>query len=78
MNAVADAMKVTYQNLRDALREQLRERIEAAARLRCAEHGRPVAALTIHGRENGWFDPVWITCCATLEAQALAIVKTRC
>lgn len=78
MSATAEAMKITYRELPVTLRERLRERLERAAQLRCAEHGQPVVAVTIHGRENGWFDPVWTTCCATLETQAVAIVKSRC
>ena len=30
------------------------------------------------GRENGWFDATWTTCCEGLTHQALAIVKERC
>lgn len=71
-------MKITYRELSVTLRERLRERLERAAQLRCAEHGQPVVAVTIHGRENGWFDSVWTTCCAVLERQAGAIVKGRC
>lgn len=71
-------MKITYRQLDDSLRERLRERFERAAELRCAEHGQPVVAVTIHGRENGWFDSVWTTCCAALETQAGAILKGRC
>jgi 2-keto-3-deoxy-galactonokinase len=71
-------MKITFQGLTDALRERLRERLTHAARLRCAEHGQPVVAVTIHGRENGWFDSVWTTCCTSLETQAATIVKGRC
>jgi hypothetical protein len=73
-----EAMQITYRQLTDAVRERLRERLERAAWLRCAEHGQPVVAVTIHGRENGWFDSVWTTCCAALETQAGAIVKGRC
>lgn len=75
---MSEAMQVTYRELTNALRERLRERLERAAELRCAEHGQPVVAVTIHGRENGWFDSVWITCCAALETEAMAIVKVRC
>jgi hypothetical protein len=46
--------------------------------LLCPEHGQPVVAVTIHGRENGWFDTSWVACCASLEQQAGAIVKDRC
>ncbi len=78
MNAFTDAMKITYREVADTLRERLRQRLEGAARLRCAEHGQPVVAVTIHGRENGWFDSVWTTCCTLLETEARAIVKVRC
>ncbi|HKO57970.1 MAG TPA: hypothetical protein VJ276_19035 [Thermoanaerobaculia bacterium] len=78
MSALGEAMEITYRQLADTLRERLRERLERAARLRCAEHGQPVVAVTIHGRENGWFDSVWTTCCSALETQAGAIVKRRC
>ena len=71
-------MKITYRELSVALRERLEERLERAAQLRCAEHGQPVVAVTINGRENGWFDSVWTTCCPLLEEQAGAIVKNRC
>jgi hypothetical protein len=60
-----------------ALRERLRERLDRVADLRCAEHGESVAAVTIHGRENGWFDSRWTACCETLEREAVAIVKDR-
>jgi hypothetical protein len=75
---MAEAMKITYRQFSDTWREQLRERLEHAAQLRCAEHGQPVVAVTIYGRENGWFDSVWTTCCTTLETRAGAIVKGRC
>ncbi|HEY2325053.1 MAG TPA: hypothetical protein VGJ82_19505 [Thermoanaerobaculia bacterium] len=71
-------MDITYREFSIALRERLRERLDRAAQLRCAEHGQPVVAVTINGRENGWFDPVWTTCCDVLETQAGAIVKNRC
>jgi len=77
MNGI-EAMKITYRELSVTLRERLRERLERAAQLRCAEHGQPVVAVTIHGRENGWFDSVWTTCCTSLETQAGGIVKSRC
>jgi hypothetical protein len=63
---------------RPTLGERLRERLDHAAMLRCSEHDQPITAVTIHGRENGWFDSNWITCCETLERQAVAIVKERC
>ena len=73
-----DAMTITIKDIGLAPRERLRERLERAARLRCEEHGLPVVAVTIHGRENGWFDARWTTCCEGLERQAAAIVKDRC
>lgn len=71
-------MKVTFRQLTDGCRERLRDRLDHAARLRCDDHGEAVAAVTIHGRENGWFDSVWTTCCASLETRAATIVKARC
>ena len=63
---------------RSVLREKLRERLDRAAALRCAEHDQPVVAVTIYGRENGWFDTRWTTCCEDLQQKAAAIVKERC
>jgi len=71
-------MKVTVRDREAFLRERLSDRLDHAARLRCAEHGEPVVAVTIHARENGWFDATWITCCEKLQQQAVAIVKERC
>ena len=71
-------MKVTVRDREAFLRERLSDRLDHAARLRCPEHGEPVVAVTIHARENGWFDATWITCCETLQQQAVAIVKERC
>jgi hypothetical protein len=72
-------MKITIEDRgRPTLRERLRERLDRAARLRCPEHDQPVVAVAIHGRENGWFDSTWTTCCEALEQQAAAIVKARC
>lgn len=78
MNATAETMKISYRERAEGLRERLRERLERAAQLRCVEHDQPVVAVTIHGRENGWFDSVWTTCCTALESRADAIVKERC
>ena len=78
MTTMSEPMQITFRELTGALRERLRERLDHAARLRCDEHGGAVAAVTIHGRENGWFDSVWTTCCASLETQAATIVKARC
>ena len=69
-------MKITIDDR--GLRERLRPRLEQAALLRCEEHGVPVQAVTIHNRENGWFDPMWDTCCDALQRRAAAIVKDRC
>ena len=71
-------MQITIADRELRLRERLRDRLELAARLRCAEHGQQVIAVSIHGRENGWFDSVWVTCCEGLERQAAGIVKERC
>lgn len=78
MKAMSEAMEVTFRELTVTLRDRLHERLAHAARLRCPEHGQPVVAVTIHGRENGWFDSVWTTCCASLETRAATIVKGRC
>ena len=72
-----DAMKITVADTEMRLRERLRERLDRAAQLRCDEHGQPVVSVTIYGRENGWFDARWTTCCESLEKQAVAIVKDR-
>ena len=71
-------MRITIEDLGPSLRERLRERLESAGRLRCVEHEQGVIAVTLHGRENGWFDSRWTTCCEGLERQAAAIVKERC
>jgi hypothetical protein len=71
-------MKITIRDREVFLRERLSDRLDHAALLRCVEHGEPVIAVTIHARENGWFDATWITCCETLQQQAVAIVKERC
>ncbi len=71
-------MKITIEDRGVALGDRLKGRLELAARLRCAEHGQPVAAVVIHGQEHGWFDSRWTTCCEGLERQAMAIVKERC
>lgn len=78
MSATADPMRITIEDRELRLREKLRERLDRAAGLRCAEHGQPVIAVAIHARENGWFDSRWTTCCEGLEQQAVAIVKERC
>lgn len=71
-------MRVTVRDREAGLRERLSERLNRAAHLRCKEHNKSVEAVMIDGRENGWFDTTWITCCEDLERQAHAIVKQRC
>jgi hypothetical protein len=71
-------MTITIVDRALKVRDRLRERLEQASQLRCAVHGLPVVAVTIHGRENGWFDSRWTTCCESLRRQAVAIVKERC
>ncbi|HEX7152036.1 MAG TPA: hypothetical protein VF618_11160 [Thermoanaerobaculia bacterium] len=71
-------MQITIEDRGHSFRERLRERLDRAAALRCDEHGQPVTAVTIYGRENGWFDSMWTTCCERLQQQAAAIVKERC
>jgi hypothetical protein len=79
MNATThETMVITIKDLELPRRERLRERLERAARLRCTEHGQPPVGVAIFGRENGWFDSCWTTCCEGLEKQAVAIVKERC
>jgi hypothetical protein len=78
MRFTTGTTNVTIRDRGTALRERLRERLEVVAKLRCAEHGQPVMAVTIHARENGWFDSMWTTCCEGLERRAAAIVKERC
>jgi hypothetical protein len=71
-------MRITVQGLAMTFRERLRARLDQAAKLRCAEHDQPIVEVTIYGRENGWFDARWTTCCESLEQQAVALVKDRC
>jgi hypothetical protein len=72
-------MKITVVDRgRPTLQERLRERLDRAAQLRCIEHGQPIVEVSIHARENGWFDSRWVTCCESLEREASAIVKDRC
>lgn len=80
MSAVAAvaAMRIAINERGPELRERLRDRFERVAELRCPEHGQPVLAVTVHSRENGWFDSMWTTCCADLERQATGILKNRC
>jgi hypothetical protein len=76
--ALRDNMEIVVKDRGTSLRERLRERLEMASLLRCKEHNKPVISVTIHERENGWFDSVWTTCCEGLERRASAIVKARC
>lgn len=79
MTATAqDTMIITIKDLELSRRERLRERLDLASHLRCAEHGQPPVGVAIFGRENGWFDSRWTTCCESLEKQAVAILKERC
>jgi hypothetical protein len=79
MTATRDkTMIVTIKHLELSRREQLRDRLNRAGQLLCDDHGQPVVAVSIYGRENGWFDSRWTTCCEVLEQQAVAIVKERC
>jgi hypothetical protein len=78
VSASLDSMRVAINGREPELRERLRGRLEQASRLRCPEHDQPVVSVTIHARENGWFDSTWTTCCPDLERQAVAIVKNRC
>ena len=73
-----ESMKIIFEDRETTLRERLRPRLERAASLRCAVHGKQVVAVTIHGFDNGWFDAMWTTCCEGLTEQAVAIVKKRC
>ena len=71
-------MKIIIEDRNPSLGDRLRQRLEDVSRLRCEEHGQPVVAVTIHGREHGWFDSRWVTCCERLREQAATIVKERC
>jgi hypothetical protein len=71
-------VKITIEDRGEVLHRRLRDRLVSAARLRCPAHDQAVAAVIIHGRENGWFDSTWSTCCEGLERQAAAILKARC
>src|SRR5690242_5504690 len=73
-----EPMKVSIRTFDLTRADQLRERLDRAAQLRCQEHDQTVVAVTIFGRENGWFDSQWITCCESLEEQAVSIVRKRC
>ena len=77
MSVRADFMQIAINDRGTALRERLRSRLDEVAQLRCPEHDQPVIAVTIHARENGWFDSTWTTCCTDLERRAATIVKSR-
>jgi len=78
MRDKVEKMQITVVDRELMLRHRLRERLEDVAKIVCADHGKPVVAVTINARENGWFDARWTTCCEGLERQAAAIVKDRC
>jgi hypothetical protein len=71
-------MKVTVDDRGHTLRGRLAERLRLASELRCVEHGTAVDAVRIMGRENGWFDALWTTCCERLTDDAHALVRDRC
>ena len=71
-------MKITIEDRGMRLRDRLRDRLERVQTLRCEDHGEPIVAVTINGRENGWFDSTFLTCCDRLAQRAAAIVKERC
>ncbi len=78
MNAAPTEMQITIAARSPEFLDRIRERLTRAAQLRCATHGQGIVAVTIHARENGWFESMWTTCCEALEREAVAIVKTRC
>lgn len=78
LNAVAQMQITIVDRGRPTLRDRIQERLDRAAALRCEDHDRPVVAVHIHARENGWFDVQWVTCCDSLESRARAIVRDRC
>jgi hypothetical protein len=71
------SMNIVIEKCSPGVQQRIRERLDRAAELRCEEHGQPPVGVIIHGRENGWFDARWTTCCEPLEQQARAIVKER-
>ena len=78
MSSVIEHMQITIVDSGLRLRDRLRDRLDQAARLLCLDHGQSPVSVTIHARENGWFDSRWTTCCDSLERQAAAILKDRC
>ena len=71
-------LRIAIEDRSLVLRQRLQERLDRVEQLRCAAHDQAIVAVSIHNRENGWFDSTWITCCEGLERQAAAIVKARC
>ena len=71
-------MRITVVDRGLSLRDRLAERLARAALLRCEEHQQSIVAVTVHGREHGWFDSSWTTCCEKLERAAHAVLKERC
>jgi len=72
-------LRVTIEDRgRSRIADQLKDRLDRVAGLRCEQHGLPVVSVTIHARENGWFESQWIACCDRLTEEAAAIVKERC
>lgn len=78
MTSPQKPMQVTVEGPEHSLQSRLRERLDHAATLECHEHRQKVVAVHIHGRENGWFDTRWTTCCEHLEREAIKIVRGRC
>lgn len=77
-NGTAKNMQIKIDDRDMRIAERLRERLDRAAKLRCPDHDQSPVSVTIHGRENGWFDAQWTTCCESLEQQARTILKDRC
>lgn len=78
MRSVSEPMTIMLIDREQKLRDRLRDRLARASELVCPEHGQAIQAVTIHARENGWFESRWTTCCERLEQEAVAIVKQRC
>lgn len=78
MSSAIEQMQITIIDSGLRLRDRLRDRLDQAARLLCMEHNQAPVSVTIHARENGWFDSRWTTCCESLEQRAAAILKDRC
>lgn len=68
-------MRVTFRGIKPDARNGWQHCLDRAAELRCAEHGETITAVIINGRDNGSFDPIWITCCKGLDLQATALMK---